>query len=110
LFFTLRGDVHTGHYRIKTTEFQARDQTVKGRAGEGTGRIDLFTQRICQVDVKANDLVVCICGFKRRVAGFGSETNSLGSTSREADAGEQGGNQYFFHCHGPEKISEISSV
>ncbi len=46
---------------------------------ESTGCINLFTQCLCQVDVKTNDLVVCINRFKRRIGGFGSKTNGFGS-------------------------------
>ncbi len=60
-------------------EFQAWDQAVKRLVRESAGCINLFTQRLCQVDVKTNDLVVCINRFKRRIGGFGSKTNGFGS-------------------------------
>jgi len=84
LFFTLRRDVHTGHHRVKTTEFQARDQAVEGLIGEGTGSVNLFTQRIRQINVKPYDLVVSIDRFKRRIRRFGGETNGLGCGSGKA--------------------------
>lgn len=84
LFFTLWRDVHTGHHRVKTTEFQARDQAVEGLIGEGTGRVNLFTQRIRQINVKPYDFVIRINRFKRRIRRFGGETNGLGCGSGKA--------------------------
>ena len=81
LFFTLWGDVHTGHYRVKTTEFKAWDQAVEGLIGEGTSSVNLFTQRVCQINVKTYDLVIRIDRFKRRIRRFGGETNGLGCGS-----------------------------
>jgi hypothetical protein len=102
LFLTLRGDVHTGHYGVETTEFQAGDQAVERLVGEGTGGINLFTQRVCQIHIETDDFVVGVGRFKRRVACFGGETDSLRCGSRQADACKQRGDQYFFHCHFPE--------
>ena len=103
LLFTLRRDVHPGHDRVETAEFQPRDQAVKGLVGEGTGGIDLFTQRVSQIHIETDDLVVGVHQLKRRVGGLGGETNGLRGGSGEAHACEQGGNQYFFHRHFPEK-------
>ena len=84
LFFTLRSDVHAGHYRVKTTEFQAWDQAVERLVSERTGSVNLFTQRIRQINVKAHDLIISIDGFKRRIRRFCSKTNSLGCGSGKA--------------------------
>ena len=101
LLLTLRCDVHTGHYGVDTAELQAWDQAVERLVAEGTGRVDLFTQGICQVHVEANNLVVRINGFKRRVGRFSGETDGLGCGSGKADASKQRGNQYFFHYNFP---------
>ena len=91
LLFTLRGDVHTGHYGVDTAELQAWDQAVERLVAEGAGRIDLFTQGVSQVHVKANNFVVCINGFKRRVRGFRGETNGLSCGSGKGNASKQHG-------------------
>src|SRR5690606_38345291 len=100
-FFTLRGDVHARHYGVDTTELQAWDQAVEGLVAEGTGRINLFTQGVSQVHIKADNLIVGINGFKRRVGRFSGETDGLGCGSGKADASKQRGNQYFFHYSFP---------
>ena len=46
------------HHGFYAMEFQAWDQAVKRLVRESAGCINLFTQRLCQVDVKTNDLVV----------------------------------------------------
>ena len=91
LLFTLRGDVHTGHDSIDTAELQAWDQAVKRLVAESAGRIDLFTQGVCQVYVKANNFIVCINGLKRRVRRFRGKTNGLGCGSGKGNASKQHG-------------------
>ena len=105
LLFTLRGDIHPGHYRVETAELQAGNQAVESLIGKGAGRINLFTQRVRQIDVKADNFVISVDRFKRRVRGLGGETNGLGSGSGEAHARKKSGNQYFFHRHFPENIN-----
>ena len=105
LLFTLRSDVHPGHDRVETTELQAGDQAIEGLVGKGAGRINLFTQGVRQIDVKADNFVIGIDRFKWRVGGLGGETNGLGCGSGEAHARKKSGNQYFFHRHFPENIN-----
>ena len=78
LLFTLRSDIHARHHCFYATEFQAWDQAVKRLVRESAGCINLFTQCLRQVDIKTNDLVVCINRFKRRIGGFGGKTNGFG--------------------------------
>ncbi len=65
-------------------------------AAEGTGRVDLFTQRVSQIDIEAHNLVVGVDRFKTEDRRFGGETDGLGCGSGKAEASEQRGNQYFF--------------
>ena len=91
LFFALRGDIHSGHNGVDTAELQAWNQAVERLVAEGTGCVDLFTQGVCQIHVKADNFIVRINGFKRRIRRFSRETNRLGCGSGKGDAGEQRG-------------------
>ena len=66
-------------------------------------------QKLLQVYVilviETDDLVVGVHQLKRRVGGLGGETNGLGGSSWQAHAGQDCGNQYFFHRHFPENIN-----
>lgn len=60
LFFMFWSDIYVCYYGFYVMEFQVWDQVVKCLVRESVGCINFFIQCLCQVDVKINDLVVCI--------------------------------------------------
>ena len=88
LFATLRSDIHTGDNRVVFLKFQRRDQAIERMVGERTFSLHLLTERVSEIDIKADNLVVGIHGFKRRVGGGNAKANFICGLGACGDGGK----------------------
>ncbi|VTO28612.1 osmosensitive K+ channel histidine kinase KdpD [Klebsiella pneumoniae] len=89
LLAPLRRNIHSGNHRIIFLELQRRDQAVKRVVGKGTFCLHLFAQRVGQIDIKADNLVISVHRFKRRIGCGDAKADFFRGSSAERERGEQ---------------------
>lgn len=89
LLAPLRRNIHSGNHRIIFLELQRRDQAVKRVVGKGTFCLHLFAQRVGQIDIKADNLVISVHRFKRRIGCGDAKADFFRGSGAERERGEQ---------------------
>ena len=89
LFAALRRNIHSGNHRVILLKLQRRDQAVKRVVGKGAFCLHLFAQRMGQIDIKADNLVISVHRFKRRIGRGHAEADFLRGGGAEGERGEQ---------------------